>query len=89
MENQNLICMWIAELVPLSATLFSFIYGIRNFFKKGKPLFLQSITKKAVNIYTKNCVKMVFLSVTLIKKESKIITVSQSVRVRKWKNLYL
>jgi hypothetical protein len=36
--------MWIAELVPLSATLFSFIYGIKKFFKKGKPLFLQSIT---------------------------------------------
>ena len=36
--------MWIAELVPLSATLFSFIYGLRKFFKKGKPLFLQSIT---------------------------------------------
>ena len=36
--------MWIAELVPLSATLFSFIYGVNKFFKKGKPLFLQSIT---------------------------------------------
>ena len=36
--------MRIAELVPLSATLFSFIYGLSNFFKKGKPLFLQSIT---------------------------------------------
>lgn len=36
--------MWIAELVPLSATLFSFIYGVCKFFKKGKPLFLQSIT---------------------------------------------
>lgn len=36
--------MWIAELVPLSATLFSFIYGVCNFFKKAKPLFLQSIT---------------------------------------------
>ena len=36
--------MWIAELVPLSATLFSFIYGVNRFFKKGKPLFLQSIT---------------------------------------------
>ena len=44
MENINLVCAWIAELVPLSATLFSFIYGIRNFFKKGKPLFLQSVT---------------------------------------------
>jgi hypothetical protein len=36
--------MWIGELVPLCATLFSFIYGLCNFFKKGKPLFLQSIT---------------------------------------------
>ena len=36
--------MWIAELIPLSATLFSFIYGVKKFFKKGKPLFLQSIT---------------------------------------------
>lgn len=44
MENIDLICMWIAEIVPLSATLFSFIYGLRTFFKKGKPLFLQSIT---------------------------------------------
>lgn len=40
----NLICMWIGELVPLSATMFSFIYGLNYFFKKGKPLFLQSIT---------------------------------------------
>ena len=40
----NLICMWIGELVPLSATMFSFVYGLNHFFKKGKPLFLQSIT---------------------------------------------
>ncbi len=44
MEGIDLICMWIAELVPLCATLFSFIYGVNKFFKKGKPLFLQSIT---------------------------------------------
>jgi hypothetical protein len=44
MEGVDLICMWIAELVPLCATLFSFIYGVNQFFKKGKPLFLQSIT---------------------------------------------
>lgn len=44
MEDIDLICLWIAELVPLCATLFSFIYGINKFFKKGKPLFLQSIT---------------------------------------------
>ena len=41
---KDLVCMWIAELVPLCATLFSFIYGLNKFFKKGKPLFLQSIT---------------------------------------------
>lgn len=44
MEEINILCLWIAELVPLCATLFSFIYGINKFFKKGKPLFLQSIT---------------------------------------------
>ena len=44
MEGIDMICMWIAELVPLFATLFSFIYGVNRFFKKGKPLFLQSIT---------------------------------------------
>ena len=40
----DLVWLWIAELVPLCATMFSFIYGLNNFFKKGKPLFLQSIT---------------------------------------------
>ena len=44
MENIDALCLWIAELVPLCATVFSFIYGLHNFFKKGKPLFLQSIT---------------------------------------------
>jgi hypothetical protein len=38
------ICIWIAELVPLFATLFSLIFGLKHFFRKGKPLFLQSIT---------------------------------------------
>lgn len=44
MEDMYLVGLWIAELVPLLATLFSFVYGTRNFFRKGKPLFLQSIT---------------------------------------------
>ena len=44
MENMYPAFLWIAEVVPLVATLFSFIYGLNNFFKKGKPLFLQSIT---------------------------------------------
>ena len=40
----TLICIWIAELLPLSATMFSFVFGLKHLFKKGKPLFLQSIT---------------------------------------------
>ena len=39
-----MICIWIAELVPLAATFFCLIYGLRHFFKKGKPLFLQTLT---------------------------------------------
>ena len=42
--NLETICIVIAEIVPLLATLFSLIYGLRHFFKKGKPLFLQTIT---------------------------------------------
>ena len=44
MEERYLICTWIAEIVPLVATLFSLIYGLKHFFKKGKPLCLQSLT---------------------------------------------
>ena len=36
--------MWLAEVLPLSATIFSFVFGLKHFFKRGKPLFLQSIT---------------------------------------------
>ena len=44
MESMTPICIWIAELVPLSATMFAFVFGLCKFFKRGKPLFLQSIT---------------------------------------------
>ena len=44
MERPDLVCMWISELLTLSATMFLFVFGLRWFFKKGKPLFLQSIT---------------------------------------------
>lgn len=43
-NGMELVCLWIAELVPLFATLFSLIYGLKYFFKKGKPLCLQSLT---------------------------------------------
>ena len=44
MDRADMICIWIAELLPLLATLASLVYGLKHFFKKGKPLFLQSIT---------------------------------------------
>lgn len=44
MEKADQIWIWIAELLPLSATIFSFLFGLKQFFKRGKPLFLQSIT---------------------------------------------
>ena len=44
MDSKLLICTWIAELVPLAATLFSLSYCLKHFFKKGKPLYLQSLT---------------------------------------------
>lgn len=44
MIDVDVFCIWITELVPLFSALFSLFYGIKKFFKKGKPLFLQTIT---------------------------------------------
>ena len=44
MNKVDIICIMIAELVPIAATLFSLIYGLKHFFKKGKPLSMQSVT---------------------------------------------
>ena len=44
MNDINIVCLWIAEFIPLMATLISLIYGLIHFFKKGTPLFLQSVT---------------------------------------------
>ena len=44
MNGMNVVCVWIAELAPLMSTLIAFVYGVTHFFKKGKPLFGQSIT---------------------------------------------
>ena len=43
-NDLEMIFVGIAELFPLFSTFFSLIYGLKHFFKKGKPLFLQSIT---------------------------------------------
>ena len=44
MNIMDMICIMIAELVPLAATLFCLMYGLKHFFKKGKPLSMQSLT---------------------------------------------
>lgn len=44
MDNLNIVCIWIAEITPLVGAFAAFLYGIKYFFKKGKPLYLQSIT---------------------------------------------
>lgn len=44
-EEQILrIITWIAELLPFASALAAFFYGLRHFFKKRKPLYLQSVT---------------------------------------------
>lgn len=37
-------CFWAADILPLLATLGTFIYGVKNFFKKGKAYYLQIVT---------------------------------------------
>ncbi|MBE5743493.1 MAG: hypothetical protein E7358_02115 [Clostridiales bacterium] len=64
MEELDIVCMWIAEIIPLIATLFSFIFGLRNFFKKGKPLFLQSITM-AMGCYSLGSIYHLCQTITL------------------------
>ena len=38
------VCFWVAEVVPFLVTLATFIYGVKNFFNKGKALYLQIVT---------------------------------------------
>ena len=38
------VCFWTADIVPLLASLATFIYGVKNFFKKGKAYYLQIVT---------------------------------------------
>lgn len=38
------VSFWAADILPLLATLGTFIYGVKNFFKKGKAYYLQIVT---------------------------------------------
>lgn len=44
MSTFETVCLCITEIAPLLATVCAFIYGVRNFFKKGKALYLQIVT---------------------------------------------
>jgi hypothetical protein len=44
MVDVEMACNLISSVLPLFSALFAFVYGLRRFFKKGKPLFLQTIT---------------------------------------------
>ena len=44
MTKTDLICMGISLLIPLFATLYSFVYGAHHFFQKRKPLCMQTLT---------------------------------------------
>ena len=38
------VCFFVADIVPFLANLGTFIYGVKNFFKKGKAYYLQIVT---------------------------------------------
>ena len=38
------VCFFVADIVPFLASLGTFIYGVRHFFKKGKAYYLQIVT---------------------------------------------
>ena len=38
------VCFFVADIVPFLASLGTFIYGVKNFFKKGKAYYLQIVT---------------------------------------------
>lgn len=63
MKAIDLICIWTAELLPLITTTAAFIYGVMNFFKKGKPLYLQSITM-AMGCYALGSLYHICLAIT-------------------------
>ena len=44
MLDIDMLCMWVSLMLPLFAALFSFVYGLRHFFQKGKPFCMQTLT---------------------------------------------
>lgn len=56
-------CLWVADILPLLATLGTFIYGVKNFFKKGKAYYLQIVTM-AMGCYAMGSFYHLCLSIT-------------------------
>ena len=44
MNALNEACFFVADIVPFLASLGTFIYGVKHFFKKGKAYYLQIVT---------------------------------------------
>lgn len=44
MSNNEMLCMYLADSIALISTTAAFIYGVKNFFKKGKAFYLQIVT---------------------------------------------
>lgn len=70
-----------AELAPVAAVLFSFVFGLKWFFKKGKPLFLQSITMAMAShafgtgLMHGMCTLLVGVGISFVKKRRKLFAV--------------
>ena len=44
MTTLDEVCFFVADIVPFLASLGTFIYGVKHFFKKGKAYYLQIVT---------------------------------------------
>lgn len=44
MNALDKVCFFVADIVPFLASLGTFIYGVKHFFKKGKAYYLQIVT---------------------------------------------
>ena len=65
------VCFWSADIVPLLTTLETFIYRVKNFFKKGKAFYLQIVTMAmAVSGVAGMGLGMCIMSLIKRKKES-------------------
>lgn len=63
MEILEVVCVWLAEITTFLASFSAFVYGIRNFFKKGKAVYLQLVTL-GMGCYAMGCIYHLFQMIT-------------------------